>query len=95
MSGDKQQANGADANEDQVNGSEDVEMNDDVSNPTKTVKGGKKDGDDEMTVVVPPSKNKPASKGGKDTEINGTSDEEHDESKEPPIDPKEKAIHGM
>jgi 26S proteasome regulatory subunit N3 len=97
MSGDKQQTNGQDQQNDSVNGAEDVEMNDGSSKPSKGTKSGK-DGDEEMTVVVPPSK-KTAPAPGKDPKskdaANGASEEADEAAKEPEIDPREKAINGM
>ena len=77
MSGDKPRLNGSAGNGD------DVEMND-SSNSKKNGKG--KDGDEEMTVVVPPSKN------GK-TDSDDSADGEKVEV-EAPVDPREKAIQG-
>ncbi|KAL1959549.1 hypothetical protein VTO42DRAFT_1584 [Malbranchea cinnamomea] len=62
MSNDQQQLNGSsDPRENGINGAEDVEMgDDDVNGPTQK---RDRNGDEEMTVVVPPSQ---ASKSGKD-----------------------------
>jgi len=57
----------------------------DSSDAKKPTKGGK-DGDDEMTVVVPPSKK------SKTVDASNTESDE-EEQKEIPIDPKEKAIN--
>ena len=54
MSGDKPKTNGVEPTENGVNGVEDVEMSDEKTPVPKT--GSGKDGEDEMTVVVPPSK---------------------------------------
>ncbi|KAH0543309.1 hypothetical protein FGG08_002372 [Glutinoglossum americanum] len=59
MGDDKPHINGTEPVENGVstNGTTDVEMKDDTSEPPTKVKQGKdKDGDEEMTVVVPPSK---------------------------------------
>src|ERR1700712_2429839 len=49
--------NGTDPVENGVNGTKDVEMKDDAPAPLKGGKGKKaKEGEEEMTVVVPPSK---------------------------------------
>lgn len=49
--------NGTDKHANGVNGTKDVEMKDDAPAPLKGGKGKKtKEGEDEMTVVVPPSK---------------------------------------
>ena len=52
--GDKRQANGTEPVENGVNGADDVEMGDDGSEQVRI--GNTKDGDEEMTVVVPPPK---------------------------------------
>jgi hypothetical protein len=78
MSGDKHEVNGNSGKGD------DVEMKDSGSSK-KSGKG--RDGDDEMTVVVPPSKN------GKTVDSNGE-DKVDETEQEVPIDPKEKAING-
>lgn len=52
--GDKPQINGIEPVENGVNGTEDTEMADEVTDQAKS--GQDKDGDDEMTVVVPPPK---------------------------------------
>lgn len=76
MSGDKKGLNGS-------AGADDVTMN--SSNGSK--KNGKgKDGDEEMTVVVPPSKN------GIAEESEAKEGEKAEE--QVPIDPKEKAVQG-
>ena len=54
MSGDKPHTNGVELNENGVNGVEDVEMSDEKTPVPKSGPG--KDGEEEMTVVVPPSK---------------------------------------
>lgn len=49
--------NGSDPVENGINGTKDVEMKDDAPTPLKGGKGKKaKEGEEEMTVVVPPSK---------------------------------------
>ena len=93
MSGNKHHLNGSNPAENGVNNS------DDGQNPKKGSKGSKdKDGDDEMTVVVPPSKgsNSPSAPG-KTTEAdlaNGPADGDA-ATDEAPVDPKEKAISGQ
>ena len=79
MSGDKSQLNG-----DKADDNEDVVMDEEDSKKTKS--GKDKDGDDEMTVVVPPSKGK---SDGSTT--NGAMD---GKQKEAEIDPREKALNG-
>ena len=96
MSGDKQRANGSDPKKDEVNGTEDVEMTEEGSKQKKNVTGGKgKEGEDEMTVVVPPSRSSktPPKDSQMDSVANGTV-EEATESKAAEVDPKEKAING-
>lgn len=98
MSGDKQ--NDDTSQQNGVNGTEDVEMKDGSQPKAKSVKKGKdKDGDEEMTVVVPPSKSKNTTNGiGKDNEgdvsMNGTSDPSDNKPAEEAIDPKAKALTG-
>ncbi|KAI9841478.1 MAG: 26S proteasome non-ATPase regulatory subunit [Thelocarpon superellum] len=92
--------NGVDPVEKGVNGdSPDVEMGDEASDPTRRSRSGKdQDGDDEMTVVVPPAKDsKPAP--GKDQEgdvvMNGAPkvpEAESDAPDEGTVDPTLKAI---
>ena len=99
MSGDKQQPNGGDPKKDEVNGTEDIEMTEEGSKPKKNVTAGKgKDGEDEMTVVVPPSRSsKTPPTGSKDAEMDDTTDvtaKADGVSPDPPLDPKEKAITG-
>ena len=79
MSGDKSQLNGDKSEE-----KEDVVMDEEDSKKAKS--GKDKDGDDEMTVVVPPSKGK--SDG---PNINGTADGKQEEAE---VDPREKALDG-
>lgn len=92
MSGDKPRLNGSGSNG--VNGSGSSQNN------RKGSKGSKdRDGDDEMTVVLPPSKgsNKPSAptKATEADLANGAEEGEGSKAQEPPIDPKEKAISGM
>lgn len=95
-SGDKPQTNGAEAIENGVNGVEDVDMVDD--GPEKVKIGTNKDGEDEMTVVVPPPKgNKLSGEPGKDAEGDTAMDNSEAAekvSKEPEADPKVKAVAG-
>jgi hypothetical protein len=93
MSGDKKHPKGSPA-QNGVNGSDDVEMNETSKKGTKSSKD--KDGDSDMTVVVPPSKgsNTPSipSKATEADLQNGAADGE--EETEVPVDPQEKAIEG-
>lgn len=87
---DKPKANGASA-ENGLNGSEDVEMADGSA-------GHNKDGDDEMTVVVPqPNSSKLSAEPGKDNEgdvaMNGATGEDEEKPVEV-VDPKVKAVTG-
>lgn len=96
MPGKTPHTNGDKAVDNRVNGTKDVEMKDDA--PLKTAKSKKvKEGDEEMTVVVPPSKASILSGGGphkKDLEgdvemevdVNGA------ESEEEKVDPVLKAV---
>ena len=101
MSGDKPPTNGTDPLENGVNGTEDIEMEEDSSKSGSRPKSGKdKDGDEEMTVVVPPPKNTqmsgaPQKDDEGDTAMNGTTEGEITEPTEPVVDPTSKAITGM
>jgi 26S proteasome regulatory subunit N3 len=96
MSDDKPHLNGKDKDESSPNGTEDVEMREDKKpSKSKVVKG--KDEDDEMTVVVPPSKSSNlAGASQKDSQgdvaMNGGTEAEGAAVDEPEIDPREKAI---
>jgi 26S proteasome regulatory subunit N3 len=76
-------------------------MEDDSSKPSGRTKPGKdKDGDEEMTVVVPPPKaSKLSSAPQKDDEgdiaMNGAAEEDAKEPVEQVEDPKNKAVAGM
>lgn len=100
MSGDKPQTNGSEPTGNGVNGSEDVEMADDAATRAKT--GGVKEGDDEMTVVVPPPKSsKLLGNPGQDLEgdvtMESTENPEADklESEPQKVDPQIKAASGL
>lgn len=98
MSGDKPHTNGTDPVENGVNGTDDTEMKDD-SNSTDKLKPAKdKDGDEEMTVVVPPPKSsKLIEEAGKDEEGDVVMEgvEKSDDTKlEETIDPAAKAVLG-
>lgn len=93
--------NGSDPVENGINGTKDVEMKEDTPSSMKGGKGKKiKDGDEEMTVVVPPSK---GSKLSAPLPSDNDSDVVMDESEksvdvtpvELEVDPVEKAISGM
>jgi len=100
MSGDKPHLNGSDPPENGIKGSDDVEMKEDTQASKKTSKSGKdKDGDDEMTVVVPPSKGSSNSPSAPDkptdTDLtNGAVDGDGAGESEEQVDPQEKAISG-
>ena len=101
MSGDKPPANGTDPVENGINGTDDIEMEDDSSKSTSRIKSAKdKDGDEEMTVVVPPPKairlaGAPQKDDEGDIAMNGTVEAEVTESVESAEDPKTKTITGM
>jgi 26S proteasome regulatory subunit N3 len=101
MSGDKPSANGTDPLENGINGTDDIEMEDESSKSAGRTKSAKdKDGDEEMTVVVPPPKvAKSAGAPQKDDEgdiaMNGTVEAEVNESTESAEDPKTKTRTGM
>jgi 26S proteasome regulatory subunit N3 len=98
MAGDKPRVNGNDSAENGVNGTEDVEIEEEKSRSSKSTKSGKdKDVDEEMTVIVPPSKtNKLPSAPHKDNEgdlvMNGAGDDGATTATESDADPKAKAI---
>ena len=93
------QSNGTDPVENGVNGTKDVEMKDDAPAAAKAGKGKKgKDGEEEMTVVVPPSKGsklsaQPQKDGDGDVSM-AASGENGEESTEPKVDPVVKAVSG-
>jgi 26S proteasome regulatory subunit N3 len=101
MSNNKPPTNGTDPVENGVNGTEDIEIEEDSSKPsgrTKSVKD--KDGDEEMTVVVPPPKaSKLSGTPQKDDEgdiaMNGVAEADAKEPIEQVEDPKDKAVAGM
>jgi 26S proteasome regulatory subunit N3 len=101
MSNDKPPTNGTDPIENGVNGTEDIEMEDDSSKPSGRTKSSKdKAGDEEMTVVVPPPKaSKLSSAPQKDDEgdiaMNGEAEADAEEPVEQVEDPKNKALAGM
>ena len=91
--------NGTDPVENGVNGAKDVEMKDDAPAPLKGGKGKKaKEGEEEMTVVVPPSKGqKLAGLGKKDDEGDVAMDGEEAAEEEDgavKVDPVAKAVAG-
>ncbi|KAI9881220.1 MAG: 26S proteasome non-ATPase regulatory subunit [Pleopsidium flavum] len=97
MSGNKPHTNGTDPVENGVNGTDDVEMGDYASNSVDKPRAAKdKDGDEEMTVVVPPLKgSKLAGETGKDDEGDVAMEgiEKADAEKpEEKIDPAAKAV---
>jgi 26S proteasome regulatory subunit N3 len=101
MSNNKPPTNGTDPIENGVNGTEDIEMEEDSSEPSGRTKPGKdKDGDEEMTVVVPPPKasrlsGAPQKDDEGDIAMNGAAEMEAKESVEQVEDPKNKAVAGM
>lgn len=99
IGGDKSDLNGTTSSQEKADVIEDVEMSNDKPTDKKSVKSGK-EGDEEMTVVVPPAKSskKPTNSSGKedvDTTMNGTAEDDTQTSEEPELDPKEKAITGI
>lgn len=93
---DQPHANGADSTKNGVNGSEDVEMGEDTAGgPTSSFNASKdRNGDQKMTVVVPPSKGSkaPGDKGQDRGDVSMKGTEGQESSSE--IDPKTKAIQG-
>ncbi|KAH0845575.1 hypothetical protein AYO21_05504 [Fonsecaea monophora] len=97
MSGDKPHLNGNDPTRNGINGSDDVEMKEDSKNSKRAPKQAKeKDGDDEMTVVVPRAKgaNTPsAPQKATDADLtNGAVDDDGEKEGKEEVDPQEKAI---
>ncbi|KAJ5152944.1 26S proteasome regulatory subunit rpn3 [Penicillium canariense] len=98
---DQSHVNGSKSAENGVNGSEDVEMGEDTAGaPTSSFNSSKdRNGDEKMTVVVPPTKGSRSSgKPGQDKEDDVTMEgaEEGDAEKaEPEIDPTTKAIQDI
>jgi 26S proteasome regulatory subunit N3 len=92
--------NGTDPVENGVNGTKDVEMKDDALNPLKGGKAKKpKEGEDEMTVVVPPSKGSklsapPPKDNDGDVSMDGSEEASGEDSGAPKVDPVAKAISG-
>lgn len=96
---DKSHVNGSKSTENGVNGSEDVEMEEDTAGaPTSSINSSKnRNGDEKMTVVVPPTKgskssDKPGNEKDGDVAMDGTEDDAAEA--EPEIDPTTKAIQG-
>ncbi|KAI9726843.1 MAG: 26S proteasome non-ATPase regulatory subunit [Cirrosporium novae-zelandiae] len=96
MPGDKPQASGTDPVENGVNGTDDVEMKDEQSAKADQSAARDKDGDAEMTVVVPPPKGqKPSTSGQKkdiDSAMEGVETTDAEMADEAAIDPEEKVL---
>lgn len=98
MSGNKKEEDANESLENGVNGTEDLEMDEDSSKASKRERQSMDgDGDEEMTVVVPPSKTNKASEvlerdNEGDHAMNGEHDDGRESSGEALEDPKEKAI---
>ncbi|KIW89138.1 uncharacterized protein Z519_09990 [Cladophialophora bantiana CBS 173.52] len=97
MGGNKHDLNGTDPTRNGINGSDDIEMKDGSKNSKKTPKQSKeKDGDDEMTVVVPPAKGSitpSAPQKATDADLtNGAIDDDGEKEGDEEVDPQEKAI---
>ncbi|KAJ5110936.1 hypothetical protein N7532_001471 [Penicillium argentinense] len=93
---DKSHVNGSKSTENGVNGSEDVEMEEDTAGaPTSSFNSSKnRNGDEKMTVVVPPTKGSKSS-GNKEEDVTMEGTDEGDAANtEPEIDPITKAIQG-
>lgn len=97
---DQSHANGSKSTENGVNGSEDVEMGEDTAGAPKSSFNTRKDrnGDEKMTVVVPPAKgSRSSNKAGQDKDEDMTmegSEDDDAEKTEPEVDPTTKAIQG-
>ena len=99
MSGNKQHLNGSGPTQNGIDESDDIEMNEGADNAKKGSKGSKdKDGDSDMTVIVPPSKgpNIPSapSKATEADLTDGAVDGDGAKEAEKEVDPQEKAIEG-
>ncbi|KAI9816547.1 MAG: 26S proteasome non-ATPase regulatory subunit [Pycnora praestabilis] len=93
MGEDTSHTNGAEPVENGINGTQDVEMEDDNSITAKKSKLGKdKDGDDEMTVVVPPSKSEKLAGGERKDVEEDAAMEEATKTDEEKVDPAVKVI---
>lgn len=96
-SGDKPQTNGADPLEEDVKGTEDVEMQDDEAE--KVTIGTTKEGEDKITVVVPPPQSSKLNGApNKDSEGDiamDSAEKGQEESAADTVDPKKKAISGQ
>jgi 26S proteasome regulatory subunit N3 len=90
--------NGTDPVENAANGAKDVEMKDDAPAPLKGGKGKKlKEGEEKMTVVVPPSKGSKLSTpqdGDGDFAMDGAEDVSIEDSGIPKVDPVAQAVVG-
>ena len=93
--------NGNEPIENGVNGANDVEMKDDAPSSLKGGKGKKvKEGEEEMTVVVPPSKGSklsapPPKDGDGDVAMDGETEVDGEDDGAVKIDPVVKAVSGM
>ncbi|KIN00895.1 hypothetical protein OIDMADRAFT_162819 [Oidiodendron maius Zn] len=93
MPGKTPHTNGNDPVENGINGAEDIEMKDDAPNPLKAGKGKKaKEGEEEMTVVVPPSKGSklsapPPKDNEGDVAMDGFEEESGADTSAPKVDP--------
>ena len=100
MNGDKPHINGTDPVENGVNGTEDVEMDEEPTDSTAPSKRSRdKEGDEEMTVVVPPAKGQklsgdPDPTKQADVVMDGADTAAVKEAEEEVVDPKVKAING-
>lgn len=90
--------NGTDPVENGVNGTKDVEMKDDAPAPVKGGKGKKvKEGEEEMTVIVPPSKGSklsalPPKDNDGDVAMDGAEEMNGEDAGVPKVDPVAKAV---
>ena len=93
--------NGTDPVENGINGTKDIEMKDDAPAPLKGGKGKKaKEGEDEMTVVVPPPKGSklsaPLAKDDDgDVAMDGAAETNGEDAGAVKVDPVTKAVAGM
>jgi len=93
--------NGTDPVENGINGTKDIEMKDDAPTPLKGGKGKKaKEGEDEMTVVVPPPKGSklsapPTKDDDGDVAMDGAADINGEDAGAVKVDPVTKAVAGV
>lgn len=76
-------------------GSKDIEMKDDASSLKGKGKKGAKDGDEEMTVVVPMSKKQSSQPPTNDADGDVNMEDDDEQDGEPKVDPVAQTVSGM